>query len=273
MTQITTHEQVPALTGNRLRQFTRLVLLILWSLIMPMVFFLSKLIPWFDSQRLPRVYHWGVCKLIGLRVQFKGNLSSHIPTLFVSNHVSYLDIFALGQKLPGSFVAKSEVASWPVLNKLAKLQDTLFIERKANRAKQQLQLFQQHLSTQRNLILFPEGTSTNGAEVKPFKSSLFAAAETDELSVQVQAVTIVYTHYDGRGMNQSERNNFAWYADMPFAAHFFNVLSLRNFTAVVQFHPPMMVSDFAHRKACAEQAEQQVRASLEQELSDSGSVL
>lgn len=273
MTQATTQEQTPALVGNRWRQLARLVLLLLWSLIMPMAFFLSKLIPGFDSQRLTRVYHWGVCTLIGLSVQFKGDLSAHIPTLFVGNHVSYLDIFALGQKIPGSFVAKSEVASWPVLNKLAKLQDTLFIERKANRAKQQLQLFQQHLITQRNLILFPEGTSTNGAEVKPFKSSLFAAAETDELSVQIQAFTIVYTQYGGRGMNQSERDNFAWYADMPFAAHFFNVLALRNVTVVVQFHKPMTISNFANRKACAEQAEQQVRGSLEQELIDSGSQL
>ena len=252
-----------------LRRVIGLLLLIFWTILMLAVFFLSKLLPNYDSQRLPRFYHAGVCRIIGLSIEFKGELSEHVPTIFVSNHISYLDIFALGQKIQASFVAKSDIASWPVMGKLASFQNTLFIERSANRAKQQLQQFQSHLESQRNLILFPEGTSTNGAEVKTFKSSLFAAAENPD--VQLQPVTIVYTQYEGKGMTQSRRDDFAWYADMPFGSHFMKMLSLGKYEAVIEFHEPMRLADFENRKQCSNYAESVVRKSLKRELIDSGS--
>lgn len=251
------------------RQIFRLLLLILWTLFMIVVFLLSKLIPKFDEQYVPRFYHTGVCWITGLTVDFKGEMTQHIPTLFVSNHVSYIDIFALGQKIKGSFVAKLDIASWPIFGVLAKLQDTLFIERSANRAKYQLKQFQQHLESHRNLILFPEGTSTNGAEVKTFKSSLFAAA--DDPNVLIQPVTVVYTQYDHKGMTQTRRDNFAWYAEMPFGAHFLNLLKLKRFKAVIEFHEPIRLADFENRKQCSNYTESVVRASMKRELVDSGS--
>ena len=254
---------------NVIRQIISLALLVLWTFIMLIVFFTSKLIPRYDSQRLPRFYHAGFCKIVGLHVEFKGEATEHIPTIFVSNHVSYIDIFALGQKIQASFVAKSDVAKWPVIGNLAKYQETLFIERSANRARYQLKQFQSHLESQRNLILFPEGTSTNGAEVKTFKSSLFAAAEAP--TVLLQPVTIVYTQYEGEGMAQSRRDNFAWYADMPFGAHFLKMLSLGRFNAVIEFHEPIHLADFENRKQCSDYAEKVVRDSLHRELIASGS--
>lgn len=254
---------------NLFRKIIRLSLLILWTLIMFAVFFLSKLLPFYDSQRLPRLYHLGVCRIIGLSIEVKGEVTEHIPTIFIANHISYIDIFALGQKIKASFVAKSEIASWPVLGYLAKLQETLFIERSANRAKYQLKQFQMHLESQKNLILFPEGTSTNGAEVKTFKSSLFAAAETP--NVLLQPVTIVYTTYEGKGMSQLRRDGFAWYADMPFGSHFLKMLTLGRFHAVIEFHSPVRLDDFENRKQCSNYAESIVRESLNRELNASNS--
>jgi len=252
-----------------LRQIISVPLLVLWTIGMSVIFFLSKLLPGYDSQRLPRIFHAGVCKIIGLSIEFKGEITEHVPTIFISNHISYIDIFALGQKVKGSFVAKSEIASWPVFGRLAKFQDTLFIERSANRAKYQLQQFQDHLDSQRNLILFPEGTSTNGAEVKTFKSSLFAAAEGND--VQLQPITVVYTTYEGKGMPQSRRDDFAWYAEMPFGSHFLKMLSLGRFHAVIEFHDPIRLTDFENRKQCSNHAESVVREALQRELTASGS--
>ncbi len=245
------------------------VAFIVWATIMPLLFCLCRLAPGFKPEGMIICFHGIMCRIIGLRVQFKGEVTKHKPTLFLSNHVSYLDIFALGQNLPGWFVAKSEIGSWPVINKLARLQNTIFIERKASKARQHINILSKHLQAGTNLILFPEGTSTNGAEVKPFKSSLLAAASAE--NIMIQPVTIVYTRYAGEGMNQATRDNFAWYADMPFGSHFVRVLGLKRLDAIVQFHQPVQLSDFSDRKACAEHCTDVVSKSLENELRNSGS--
>lgn len=255
--------------GSRFRQIITLIALLVWTISMSIIFLFSKLLPKYDSQKIPYIYHKIFCKIIGLKIESKGEMTEHIPTIFIANHISYLDIFALGQKIKASFVAKSEIASWPIFNRLAKFQDTLFIERSANRAKYQLEQFKSHLESQRNLILFPEGTSTNGAEVKTFKSSLFAAA--DSLNVELQPVTIVYTHYEGKGMQQSRRDDFAWYADMSFGSHFLKMLSLGRVQAVIEFHSPVKLSDFESRKHCADYSENLIRDSLNRELVASNS--
>ena len=83
------------------------------------------------SKRLPMVWHQGVCRIFGFRIERYGKASRTVPTLFVCNHTSYLDITALGALLPGSFVAKAEVRDWPLFGFLAVLQRTVFVERRA----------------------------------------------------------------------------------------------------------------------------------------------
>ena len=264
--------QFNTLKFSYLRCFIVLLFIVVWSIFMPIVFFLSLLIPFFDSQKLPRVFHKGVCILLGLEVEFIGQPVDTKPVLFVSNHVSYLDIFALGQKVPGFFVAKSEVASWPVLSKLAKLQNTVFIERKNGRAKQQIQLLRSYFESRENLILFPEGTSTNGAEVLPLKSSLFAATESETVDVTIQPISIAYTQYQGQGMNQVQRDNFAWYADMPFGSHFLNVAGLGKVNIVIVFNDSISISECDSRKECAQRSEDAMRQSFTESFQASGSV-
>lgn len=248
------------------------LLFVLWAIVMPILFFLSHLIPGFEPQSIVRRFHWGVCLILGLKVEFRGEMSEYKPTLFVGNHVSYLDIFVLGQKIPGFFVAKSEVASWPVLNKFARLQNTLFIERRASAARKQLDELRGHLVNGTNLILFPEGTSTNGVEVKPFKSSLFAAADAEQTTIKIQPFSVLYTSYDNQAMNQATRDNFAWYDDMPFGSHLVKVLGLRPVSVVVEFHPVVELSEFADRKACADQCQAAVDQAMQREL-DLGNIV
>ena len=169
------------------------------------------------------------------------------------------------------FIAKSEVASWPILGPLARFQNTLFFERKAGKSRSQLNVMREHLQSGKSLTLFAEGTSTNGAEVKPFKSSLFEAANSKgaNIRVAIQPLTMLYTHYDGQLMDQQTRDNYAWYAKMPFGSHFLNVMSItKKVDAKLHFHEICYLDEFASRKECAEHCQSVVAAKMSQLLNE-----
>lgn len=214
-------------------------------------------------------FHRGCCRILSIATETEGELTRHRPTLYISNHISYLDVFVLGGTVPGCFIAKSEVAGWPVLGQLARIQNTLFFERRGSRAHSQIAVMTEHLSAQGNLILFPEGTSTEGEHVEPFKSSLFHAAEVAN-DVLIQPITIAFTTLRGRPMNRSLRDYFAWYADMPFTSHFFKMTGMGRVTAKMVFHKPVRLADFPSRKACADYCQRQVSAALDKTLSETG---
>lgn len=249
----------------------RLLLLLGWIILATLYFFAAKLVRFAGLERIPMGFHRGCCRILPIRTKFSGRLCSHRPTLYVSNHISYLDIFVLGGKVPGCFIAKSEVAKWPVLGRLARLQNTLFFERNGRRARSQIEVMGKHLGTKGNLILFPEGTSTEGTHVEPFKSSLFHAAETAD-EVSIQPITIAYTHYRGRLMEKPLRDYFAWYATMPFASHFFQMAGMARVTAEVIFHPPVRLGDFDCRKSCADYCQRQIATGLDQVLDNSSAL-
>lgn len=227
--------------------------MIVWIICMPFLFWCLKTLRVDYYRMLPHHFHFGVQKILGMEVEFRGSVHDTAPTLFVSNHISYLDVFALGT-IRAFFIAKSEVANWPVLGQLARFQNTLFFERSAGRAKHQLEVMKQHLRDENNLILFPEGTSTEGVHVEPFKSSLFEAAnlDTSTLRVAIQPITIAYTTQAGSKMNQAMRDHYAWYAKMPFTPHFLTLFFLQKVGVKVVFHPVCYLDEFATRKQCAE---------------------
>lgn len=213
------------------------------------------------------LFHKGACRIFALRCHVEGSLAEQKPVLFLSNHISYLDVIVLGSCTPAYFIAKSEVANWPVFGLLAKLQNTLFFERKGNQVRAQMNLMSQQFDKKNNLILFAEGTSTNGEEVKPFKSSLLQSVESTNEEVLIQAVTIAYTHYKNKNMDKPTRDHFAWYDTMPFAPHFFGAAGMGKADVRVIFHQPMKLNDFATRKDCAQFCQAQVSQGLEQSLS------
>ena len=202
-----------------------------------------------------------------MRCQTIGKPCTHRPSLFLGNHISYLDIFVYGSFIPGYFIAKSEVANWPILGWLAKVQNTLFFERKGRKVRGQLQVMSEQFEKRGNLILFPEGTSTEGEHVEPFKPSLLQAIEKADASVVIQPMTIAYTHYQNRPMTKAMRDHYAWYGTMPFASHFFHAMGLAKSQVVVQFHPPVSLDQFNTRKDCAHYCWQQVASALPELLS------
>ena len=182
----------------------------------------------------------------------------------VANHSSWLDIFALNARKRVYFVSKSEVAGWPGIGWLARATGTVFISRVARDARAQTEVFRVRLGAGHRLLFFPEGTSTDGRRVLPFKPTLFAAFFDESLrdTLQVQPVTVVYTAPEG-----ADPRFYGWWGDMGFAQHLLKVLAVRRPGRVaVIYHPPVAVRGFADRKALAHHCETEVRGGLRARL-------
>ncbi len=216
------------------------------------------------SRHLPRFYHRAVCRVLGLHVTRRGTVSRSHPTLFVSNHASYMDIEILGAVIAGSFVAKSEVKSWPVFGTLAQLQRTVFVDRRVRSSAQQRDSLTGRLQAGDSLILFPEGTSNDGNRLRPFKSALFSAAEIriDDKPLVVQPVTIAYVRLNGAPIGRHMRPYFAWYGDMALAGHLWELAGLGQTDVLVEFHEPVTVEALGSRKRLAEHCERVIADGL-----------
>ena len=252
--------------SKKWRSVLSLLLVILWIPTCVLIYGVCKFAAPNKIESIYKLFHRGCCWLFSMSYSTQGQMSTTRPTLYLANHVSYLDVFLLGAEIPGFFIAKSEVANWPVLGPLAKIQNTLFFERKGAKVREQLKVMSEHFNREGNLILFPEGTSTDGEHVKPFKSSLLQSVEMADIDVLIQPVTLAYTHHDGKPMARPIRDHYAWYADMPFAPHFFSALGMRKAQVKLIFHTPVSVKDFASRKECAHHCFQEVASGLQCEL-------
>jgi len=210
----------------------------------------------------PIIYHRISAWIFGVKIRTNGTLSQTQPTLFVSNHVSYMDITVLGSLLNASFVAKAEILKWPLFGQLARLNRTVFVQRRRPRAAEQRDEISHRLSCGDNLILFPEGTSSDGLHVLPFKSSLFSVAEQRERSelLVIQPVSISYTHLDGIPLSRPLLPHFAWYGEMTMVPHLFRFVGLGCVTIDVTFHDPIRSYQFQNRKEISEYCHQVVSA-------------
>ena len=202
----------------------------------------------------------GVCRvalaLLGLRLRVRGRPMRGRGAI-VANHASWLDIFALNAVDRVYFVAKAEVARWPGIGWLARATGTLFIRRDPREAAAQAQVFDARLRAGHRLLFFPEGTSTDGCRVLPFKTTLFAAFHADGLAdhLSVQPVTVVYRAPPGR-----DAAFYGFWGDMAMGPHLLSVLAQAPQGEVaVMFHAPLPVLGAGGRKALAQAAEAAVR--------------
>jgi len=219
----------------------RLLLYLAWTLpSMPIqLFFIVLHMP--GRVTFPVFYHRICCRILGLKVEVHGRPAKKRPTLLVANHSSYLDIEVLGSLIGGCFVAKSEVASWPLFGWLAKLQRTVFVDRRRGSTGGQRDQIADRLAEGDRLILFPEGTSGDGNRVLPFKSALFSVAERriNDEPLLVQPVSVAYARFSNLPMDRDLRPFFAWYGDMYLSSHVWRMVKLGGATVVVQFHEPV----------------------------------
>lgn len=198
-------------------------------------------------------------RLLGIGFSSQGTLMRH-PGAVVANHSSWLDIFALNARKRIYFVSKSEVAGWPGIGWLARATGTVFIDRDPKQARAQTALFQDRLLAGHKLVFFPEGTSTDGQRVLPFKTTLFAAFFNDVLrpGTYVQPVSVIYHGPDGQ-----DPRFYGWWGDMSFDTHLLQTLAApRQGRVELVYHPAMKVGDFAGRKDLAAACERVVRAGV-----------
>jgi 1-acyl-sn-glycerol-3-phosphate acyltransferase len=213
----------------------------------------------------PLWWHRTALRLLGLRVETRGAAAAERPLLILSNHVSWLDIVVLGSLLPLSFVAKAEVAGWPVFGFLARMQRTVFVDRTRRTATRGVAGdIAARLRRGDPMVLFAEGTSSNGGEVLPFRSALVGAAwqalDGDGPPAMVQPVSIVYTRRNGLPLGRRGRAAVAWYGDMEIAGHLWGVLADGAIDAVVTFGAPIAAAADSDRKRVTLAAETAVRA-------------
>lgn len=215
-----------------------------------------------------QIFYRIVLKGMAFKIRVHGTMTKTTPALFVSNHSSYLDIPILGSLIPGSFVAKADVRDWPIIGFLCDRQRTVFVERRSTRAEEHRDMLGEHLDKGESLIVFPEGTSSDGMEVLPFRSTLFSIVEKRE--VPVQPVTIICSELDGMPITRALRPMYAWFGDMTFARHLWRVFKSGHYTVDVIFHPPVEASDFPNRKVLASYCQKQVARGIEQSLTGRG---
>jgi 1-acyl-sn-glycerol-3-phosphate acyltransferase len=206
-------------------------------------------------RRVVRTWNRCACAIAGFQVKVHGAPLAGTGHLFAANHVTYLDIVALASQLDVRFVAKREVADWPVIGYLARIIGTIFVERSSRRADMQIDSLRNALTAGHSVAVFPEGTSTEGLDVLPFKSSLFqaAVARSREAALWVQPVTVAY-HRDHAGMplNAEDRAVYPWVGDATLVPHLAEVLKRPGVEITLAFAPPVEAGAFSGRKALAD---------------------
>lgn len=196
-------------------------------------------------------------RVMGMGFSTQGALMRH-PGAVVANHSSWLDIFALNARKRIYFVSKAEVARWPGIGWLARATGTVFIERDPRLARDQTALFEERLKLGHKLLFFPEGTSSDGLRVLPFKPTLFQAFFSDHLRdfIHVQPVAVIYHAPPGLAPDF-----YGWWGGMEFGPHLLRVLARwRQGSVELVCLPPVKVADFANRKDLAGHCERAIRA-------------
>lgn len=217
---------------------------------------------------VPVLFHRGLIWMFGIRIRMDGHVAKAKPLMIVSNHVSWLDIVVLSTIGPVSFVAKSEMAVWPLFGQLAKLQRTIFVKRQERRRSgEQANEIADRLSQKDTIVLFPEGTTSDGHILWPFKTALFEAARfavvaSGEESAYIQPIAIEYTRLHGIAMGRQWRQQVAWPGDIGLGENFLPLVKKGALDVVIHCGEPILFTASSNRKVIAAEA----RASLREKL-------
>lgn len=249
---------------------------VLWAILIlitiPVCLFIKRFIPKLRFSA-PRLHHKILCKIIGIQVEVKGDISQISPTLFVSNHLSYLDIPLLGSLIKGSFVSKKEVRSWPVIGFLSTLQNTVYVKRERKNAGAHSNILVDRVQEGDSLIVFPEGTSGYGNKVLPFKSSLFSIAsqkvkyEGKDNFLKIQPVSICFAKLNGEIVSYSDRQYYSWVGDEELFPHLPRFFGFGKKKMIVEFHPVISMDQFENRKDIARYCQEVIAEGVSNKIS------
>lgn len=257
---------------RRLRVIRRGLVIFGWTLVSGVIQSAMLALPGRGKARFAQLYWSTICKLMGMKVRVIGEPATGgmRPVVYASNHSSWLDVPVLGGNLQACFVSKDDVGQWPVVGQVARLGRTIFVSRQRGTTGRERDDMRLRLAAGDDLILFPEGTSSDGTRVLPFHSSFFAAAKPSVVigagagevpngggaaascRPLVQPVSVVYDRLAGLPVGNARRSVFSWYGDMDLASHFWQLAQWRSMRASIVLHPPLDPADFPTRKALAQ---------------------
>ncbi len=215
---------------------------------------------------LPVFYHRIVCRLIGIRITVVGARITEHPLMIVSNHVSWADISIITSVAPVVFIAKSEVGRWPIFGMLSKLQRSVFVDRSRRHKTGEVNAeIAQRLAGGDPVLLFGEGTSSDGNRVLAFRSALIGAAR-DALAeaehagrVWIQPLSLAYTGMLGLPLGRKYRPLIAWYGDFDLFTHLVRALRIGTFDVTVTWGEPVPFDENSNRKNVTRELEAAVR--------------
>jgi 1-acyl-sn-glycerol-3-phosphate acyltransferase len=212
---------------------------------------------------IARNYYRVLCRVLGIGVRVDGQPVRGRAVLFVSNHVSWTDILVIGSIMPVAFVSKAEVGQWPLVGVTARLQKTVFVDRaRRQQTGDAIAEMVKRLHDGISVMLFAEGTSSDGNRVLPFRSALIGAvreAGARAGGITVQPVSIGYTRVNGIPMGRLHRPLAAWYGDLDFMPHIKALLAAGPIDAVVNYGEPFTADAGSDRKVMAKRLEDEVR--------------
>jgi 1-acyl-sn-glycerol-3-phosphate acyltransferase len=216
-------------------------------------------------------YYRFLCHLLRIKVRVAGAPARDRAVLFVCNHVSWLDIVVIGSVLPVAFVAKSEVRKWPLVGVTAVMQRTVFVDRSnRHQAADAVAQIAERLQGGTPVVLFAEGTSSDGNRVLPFRSALLGAVEIKAAHMPepltIQPTAIAYTAQQGMPLGRQKRPLAAWYGDMDFMPHIKTLIECGALDAVVSYGEPIAADGSLSRKELTGQLERTTRRMLAQTL-------
>jgi 1-acyl-sn-glycerol-3-phosphate acyltransferase len=237
-------DALPTLRGGRLRATGRILGIALWSTGLTLLWLLGQVlllarpglrVRW--RHRIVGTWARGFARLIGMRIEVSG-VPPAAPFFLVSNHLSYIDIILLYTRIDGVFIAKQEMRRWPVLGPLAKLFGTLWLNREVSRdAVRVLDLIDDAIARGDGVILFPEGTTSNGQAPLPLRPALLDWAARKQYPVHYCSLT-----YRARPGAPPASATIGWWGAMPFGRHALNLSRLPGFDARIDFGPTPLVA-------------------------------
>lgn len=246
---------------RRARAIRRGLTIVLWTLVSLLVQAALLALPGRGKVVFARIYWSVMCRLLGLSVRLIGprprpRTANGRPVVYVSNHSSWLDILVLGGRLDACFISKEEVAGWPLVKWIARLGRTVYVGRRRASTARERDDMRGRLAGGDNLILFPEGTTSDGSRVLPFRSAFLSIAEQavtpDGRPPLVQPVSVVYDRLGYLPAGRATRPLFSWYGDMDIGSHFWRLAQHRGLRATVLLHAPLDPDSFPSRKALAQ---------------------
>jgi 1-acyl-sn-glycerol-3-phosphate acyltransferase len=247
------------------RLFLSLTAIIILTLVLLPLQIKAVRFAWPLRRRIPTLYHGLICRILGVRINTVGRRADVAPLLIVSNHVSWLDISVISAVAPVVFVAKREVGTWPVFGLLARLQRSVFVDRERRQKTRDVNSeIGRRLAGGDAVLLFAEGTSSDGNRVLAFRTALIGAArdaiEAEYVErVWLQPLSIAYTAVGGLPLGRSNRSSVAWYGSTSLLPHLRQLVARGAIDVTVIWGDPVPYDHLSDRKIVARRLETDVR--------------